>query len=147
MLRLEDLGELLDKHGHAARAKVAEFSIGPKFFAFNSGPAIIGVINLSADSWYRESVCLDAESAIRRGQVLAAQGAAIVDLGAESTLAPASRSDEALQKDKRLPVIRELHRAGLLASVDTYNAEGAKASLEDGAPVMNLTGVAGSHES
>ncbi len=146
MLRLEDLAELLDKHGPAAGAKVAEFSIGHKFFAFNSGPAIIGVINLSADSWYRESVCLDAESAIRRGQVLAAQGAAIVDLGAESTLAHAARSDEALQKDKLLPVIRELHRAGLLVSVETYNAEVAKASLEAGARVMNLTGVAGSEE-
>src|SRR5258706_6653539 len=146
MLRLEDLAELLDKHGPAAGAKVAEFSIGHKFFAFNSGPAIIGVINLSADSWYRESVCLDAESAIRRGQVLAAQGAAIVDLGSESTLAHAASSDEALQKDKLLPVIRELHRAGLLVSVETYNAEVAKASLEAGARVMNLTGVAGSEE-
>ena len=66
----------------------------------------MGVINLSPDSWYRESVCLTAESAVQRGHVLAAQGADIVDLGAESTLANAARADEARQNSKLLPVIR-----------------------------------------
>jgi dihydropteroate synthase len=146
MLRLEQLAELLDKHRTAAAAQVAEFSIAGRHFPFNTAPAIMGVINLSADSWYRESVCLDTESAVRRGHVLAAQGAAIVDIGAESTLAHASRSDEIFQKGKLLPVIRELHQSGILVSVETYNPEVARASLEAGARVMNLTGVAGSEE-
>lgn len=146
MLRLEHLAELLDKHGAAAKSRVAEFSIGNKFFSFNSTPAIMGVINLSSDSWYRESVCLDAASAIARGQVLAAQGAAIVDLGAESTLAHAARPNEALQKSKLLPVIRELTQSGVLVSVETYNTEVARTSLEAGSKVMNLTGVADCEE-
>ena len=87
MLSLEFLGELLEKNRSAARATVKEFSIAGRPFSFNSHPAIMGVINLSADSWYRESVCLSAESAIQRGKVLAQQGADIVDVGAESTLA------------------------------------------------------------
>lgn len=146
MLRLEHLAELLDKHGAAAQSKVAEFSIGNQFFAFNSAPAIMGVVNLSPDSWYRESVCLTAESAIARGHVLAAQGAAIIDLGAESTLAHAARSDEALQKSKLLPVVRELHQAGVLVSVETYIPEVARASLEAGARILNLTGIANGEE-
>ncbi len=62
MLGLEQLAELLEQNRAAAKARVKEFSIGGKHFAFNSRPAIMGVINLSADSWYRESVCLTAES-------------------------------------------------------------------------------------
>ena len=46
----------------------------------------MGVINLSADSWYRESVALHAADAIGRVDVLNAQGAQIIDVGAESTL-------------------------------------------------------------
>src|SRR5688572_7448529 len=95
VLTLEHLAELLAAHHDAAKARVADFAIGGKPFAFNHArPAIMGVINLSPDSWYRESVCLDATSAIQRGQVLAAQGAAIVDVGVESTLAHAARVDE-----------------------------------------------------
>ncbi len=106
MLNLEELAELLAKHRTAAQASVREFSLGGKHFAFNAQPAIMGVVNLSADSWYRESVCLSSASAIQRGQVLSAQGADIVDVGAESTLAHAARVDDDLQKSKLLPVIR-----------------------------------------
>ena len=49
------------------------------------------VVNLSRDSWYRESVVPSAAAAIRRGEVLAAQGAMVIDIGAESTLASAAR--------------------------------------------------------
>jgi hypothetical protein len=42
----------------AASARVREFSLGGKNFNFNLSPAIMGVVNLSADSWYRESVVL-----------------------------------------------------------------------------------------
>ena len=91
MLKLEQLAELLEKNRAAASARVKEFSIGGKQFAFNSRPAIMGVVNLSPDSWYRESVCLTAEAAVQRGRVLTAQGADIVDVGAESTLAHAAR--------------------------------------------------------
>ena len=80
MLSLEHLAGLLDSHRAAAGARVKEFSIGGQDFPFNSRPAIMGVVNLSADSWYRESVCLTAEAAIQRGKVLAAQGASIVYL-------------------------------------------------------------------
>lgn len=141
MLTLDHLARLADKHHEALRVGVREFSIGGHMFAFNASPAIMGVINLSPDSWYRESVCLSADSAIERGKVLAAQGAAIVDIGAESTLAHAARVDDEQQAGKLLPVIRGLHAAGILVSVETYQVSVARACLEAGAKVLNLTGT------
>ncbi len=146
MLTLEHLAELLDKHRVAASARVKEFSIGGRQFNFNSRPAIMGVINLSADSWYRESVCLTADSAIQRGQILAAQGADIVDIGAESTLAHAARVDEAEQNSKLLPVIKALRAANVLVSVETYQPAVTRACLEAGANILNLTGTDRSDE-
>ncbi len=141
MLTLDDIAALSAAHHESLGARVAEFDIGGRAFPFNSRGAIMGVVNLSADSWYRESVCLSTEAAVRRAQILAAQGADIIDLGAESTLAHAARADEKGQRSKLLPVIAELHRAGLLVSVETYEPGVARACLEAGAAVLNLTGT------
>jgi dihydropteroate synthase len=146
MLGLEQIAELLEGNRAAAAARVKEFSIGGKHFAFNSRPAIMGVINLSPDSWYRESVCLTAESAVRRGRVLREQGAEIIDVGAESTLAHAARVDEGAQNSKLLPVIRALRESGALVSVETYQPAVTRACLEAGANILNLTGADGTDE-
>jgi dihydropteroate synthase len=141
VLNLEQLAELLQNHRADAKAQVREFTIGGRPFAFNSQPAIMGVINLSPDSWYRESVCLTVESAVRRGQILHSQGADLVDLGAESTLAHAARVDESGQTGRMLPVIKALRQAGVLVSVESYQPAVAQACLEAGANVLNLTGT------
>jgi dihydropteroate synthase len=146
MLTLEYLAELLEQNRAAAGVKVREFSLGGRPLSFNLRPHLMGVINLSPDSWYRESVCLDAESAMARGRVLHAQGADLVDLGAESTLAHAARADEAMQNSKLLPVVRGLCAAGCLVSVETYQVPVARACLEAGAHVLNLTGTEHSDE-
>ena len=146
MLSLEQLAGLLAPNRAAASARVKEFPIGGKNFAFNSQPAIMGVVNLSADSWYRESVCLSAESAIQRGRVLAAQGADIIDIGAESTLTHAARADAAAQKSLLLPVIQGLRAEKIPVSVETYSPAVTRACLEAGANVLNLTGTEGSDE-
>jgi dihydropteroate synthase len=146
MLKLENLAELLEKNRAAATALVREFSIGGKKFNFNSQPAIMGVVNLSADSWYRESVCLSAETAVLRGKILKTQGADIIDLGAESTLAHAARTDDAAQKSKLIPVVKQLRAEKILVSVETYSPKVARAALEAGANILNLTGTAGSKE-
>ena len=146
MLTLEQLAGLLKQNRTAASARVKEFSIGGKKFNFNSQPAIMGVVNLSADSWYRESVCLSAAAAVQRGKVLTAQCAQIIDVGAESTLAHAARADETAQKSKLIPVIKKLRAEKILVSVETYSPAVTRASLEAGANVLNLTGTAGSKE-
>jgi dihydropteroate synthase len=146
MLTLEHLAGLLEKHRAAASARVKEFSIGGREFRFNSQAAVMGVVNLSADSWYRESVCLTTEAAIQRGKTLAAQGAVIIDVGAESTLAHAARVDDAMQNSKLLPVIRGLRAEKILVSAETYSPAVTKACLEAGANILNLTGTEASSE-
>ena len=144
MLTLEHLASLTT-HANAA-VPVKSFSVGDVCFDFATSPAIMGVINLSADSWYRESVCLTAETAIQRGKILAAQGAKIIDVGAESSLAHAARADDLAQQSKLIPVIQGLCAEKILVSVETYSPAVTKTCLGAGAKILNLTGTAGSAE-
>jgi dihydropteroate synthase len=142
MLDLATLAALHEAHRGDAALPVADFALGRHRFDFSAQPYLMGVVNLSPDSWYRESVALTTEAAVRRGRVLHEQGAAIIDLGAESTLEHAARIDGAVQQDRLIPVVRELARAGLCVSVETYHADVAATALRAGAQVLNLTGSA-----
>jgi dihydropteroate synthase len=146
MLTLEALSRLADPTDSSLKARVAEFAIGNKRFRFNTEPAVMGVVNLSTDSWYRESVCLSADAAIQRGKILAAQGADIIDVGAESTLTHAARVGGAAQKSQLIPVIKSLRAEQILVSVETYSPAVTRASLAAGANILNLTGTTGSRE-
>ncbi len=141
MLRLEHLAELADKHRDAMGARVATFEVAGRRFDFNERPEIMGVVNLSVDSWYRESVVSGTEAAVRRGVVLAAQGAAFIDIGAESTLLHAERVDAAGQNNRLVPVVRGLRESGVLVSVETYQPAVTRACFEAGANILNLTGT------
>jgi len=141
MLNLELLDRLLVAHREAYNFRVAEFDIGGKVLSFNTKPAVMGVINLSADSWYRESVCLSVEKALQRGKVLIDQGADIVDIGAESTILSSARIEESLQKSKLLPVIKELRSLNIPVSVESYSYEVICECLNAGANLINLTGT------
>jgi dihydropteroate synthase len=141
MLQLQDLAKLVAVHGQTPPPPVTDFALGGSEFEWAAGPAVMGVVNLSPDSWYRESVCLSTTAAIERGYVLFAQGAAIIDIGAESTLAHAERVDGANQNRRLIPVVEELAAGGVPVSVETYNAEVARACLEAGASLLNLTGT------
>jgi dihydropteroate synthase len=141
MLKLEDLSALCEEHRDVLQAKVREIELGGTIFDFNARSYVMGVINLSPDSWYRESVCLTTEQAIQRGKVLHAQGAGIVDIGAESTLAHAARAQGAWQASRLLPVIEGLRAAGVLVSVETYDLKVARECLAAGANVLNWTGT------
>jgi dihydropteroate synthase len=141
VLKIEDLAELCETHRATVDARVAEFEIDGRKFTFNSRPAVMGVINLSPDSWYRESVCLNTDQAIRRGKALHAQGADIVDIGAESTLAHAARAESAKQASRLLPVIEGLRAEGLVVSVEGYDPGLAERCLSNGARILNWTGT------
>jgi dihydropteroate synthase len=141
MLTLQHLAELAAAHAPLLNQQVREFELGGKNFDFNSSAHLMGVVNLSADSWYRESVVLNADAAIARGRVLAAQGASIIDVGAESSLAHAARVDASTQQSVLLPVVQELSAEGLLVSVETYHPTVTTACLKAGAKILNLTGT------
>ena len=140
MLHLQELAALAAEPPNTA-PPVKDFDLGDTAFEWASAPSIMGVVNLSPDSWYRESVCLSATAAIERGYILFAQGASIIDIGAESTLANAARIDGSTQKSLLLPVVEELAQGGVTVSVETYNRDVAAESLKAGAKVLNLTGT------
>jgi dihydropteroate synthase len=142
MLDLAALAALYEKHRQNAALPVVDFALGGHRFDFEAHTYLMGVVNLSADSWYRESVALTTEAAVRRGRVLHEQGAAIVDVGAESTLAHAERIAASAQESRLVPVVRELASAGVCVSVETYEPAVTTACLKAGAQVLNLTGTA-----
>ena len=146
MLDLATLSELLGKYREAAALPVADFALGPHRFDFSSQTYLMGVVNLSADSWYRESVVLNADAAIRRGHVLTEQGAAIIDVGAESTLAHAAQVADDAQSGALVPIVKELSAAGICVSVETYHPSVTTACLKAGAKILNLTGTVNCEE-
>ncbi|KRO63173.1 MAG: dihydropteroate synthase [Verrucomicrobia subdivision 6 bacterium BACL9 MAG-120924-bin69] len=141
MLSLESLTQLAQKHAEALPAQVAEFEIRGHRFHSASRPHLMGVINLSPDSWYRESVILNTDAALVRARRLRAEGADLVDLGAESSLHHAARVDPAQQIATLLPILKPLAQEGSLISIETYQPVVARRCLEAGAAVLNLTGT------
>ena len=79
MLDLPFLSELALKHASLLESKVAEFEVRGHSFSHWPDVAMMGVVNLSKDSWYRESVAMNVDAAIRRGKRLVAEGARGVD--------------------------------------------------------------------
>jgi dihydropteroate synthase len=142
MQLLNHLHAIAQQHQEVLNSRVEEFSLGSCRLSFNQTSAIMGVINLSADSWYRESVVLRPEKAIDRAMILAAQGAQIIDVGAESTLPHADLIEVEKQWQRLEPVIRTGSEKGLALSVETYHPAMAQRALEAGAQCINLTGQA-----
>jgi dihydropteroate synthase len=141
VLNLETLVEIANQNQGDLSSEVAEFTVSPGRIQIGKTPQLMGVINLSDDSWYRESICLDTESAINRGKALHGQGASIIDIGAESTLPEAQVLDAAAQLERILPVVEALASSSIAVSVETYDVEVARQCLKAGAAVINLTGA------
>src|ERR1700753_9988 len=98
---------------------------------------VMGVINVTPDSFSDGGAWLGAEAAIAHGLDLAAQGADIVDVGGESTRPGAQRISAGEEVRRVLPVITELAWAGLPVSVDTMRAAVAELGLHAGARLVN----------
>lgn len=97
----------------------------------------MGVVNVTDDSFSDGGLFLDRDRAVEHGLALVAEGAAIVDVGGESTRPGATRIDPAVEKSRVCPVIRELTAHGVTVSIDTMHAEVARAALENGAQIVN----------
>ena len=141
MLDFNIIAEILAHHGEDLKRPVRNFDLGGRHFDFNRRRALAGVINLSSDSWYSESICTTTEQAVARGMALAAAGAQLVDIGAESTLPEAARVSAESQIAQLAPVVKELAAAQVLVSVESYYPEVLEAAALAGARVFNLTGM------
>ena len=142
MITLADLAALQNAHGDDWAAPVAPVVLdGPRgSVVIGDGPVtLMGCVNLSRDSTYRESVATSPADAVRMGRIQVAQGAAIIDLGAESSNARAARVTVADQIATLVPAVKGLASEAIV-SVETYEPEVVRACLDAGAGILNMTG-------
>jgi dihydropteroate synthase len=100
-------------------------------------PVVMGVLNVTPDSFSDGGRWTDLEAAVEHGISLFRQGADIVDVGGESTRPGAERVDAATEAARVVPVIESLAAAGVPLSIDTTRAAVAEAALAAGAVAIN----------
>ena len=112
--------------------------IGNREFDTENGVYVMGILNVTPDSFSDGGRWLERDAALRQAAKMAAEGAAIIDIGGESTR-PGHRPVGAEEEAARvLPVIAAVKReTGLPVSVDTYRHETARLALEAGADMVN----------
>ena len=139
MITLADLARLHADVSDDLELPVTPVRVTDDVVVGDGAVTLMGVVNLSQDSTYRESVAPSHEAAVRSARTQVSQGAAIVDFGAEASHDGAERADAATQVDRLVPVVKDLAEE-MVVSVETYRPEVAEAVLGAGARVINLTG-------
>jgi dihydropteroate synthase len=100
-------------------------------------PLVMGILNVTPDSFSDGGRLIDAREAITCGLAMAADGADIIDVGGESTRPGAGPVPPDIEQNRVVPVIQSLAAAGLCVSVDTRNASTMTAALAAGARIVN----------
>jgi dihydropteroate synthase len=118
---------------------IFQWNIGARTIELGRRTLIMGVINVTPDSFSDGGMFIDAEKAVVRAEQLLEEGATIIDIGGESTRPGSEVVSEEEERRRVLPVIRDLkrRRADAVVSVDTYKASVARAAVELGAEVVN----------
>jgi len=105
---------------------------------FSNGCIVMGVLNVTPDSFSDGGKFFDTDKAIKHGLQMAADGAAIIDVGGESTRPGAEPISIEEQIKRVIPVIEALaNKINIPISIDTYNYEVTKAALNAGAAMLN----------
>ncbi len=105
---------------------------------FSSGCIVMGVLNVTPDSFSDGGEFFDIQKAVEHGLKMAADGAAIIDIGGESTRPGAEPVSTAQQIERVVPVIESLcQKIDIPISIDTYNVEVAEVALNAGAAIIN----------
>src|ERR1700687_5409511 len=119
---------------------IFQWNVGSRVLELGRRTLIMGVVNVTPDSFSDGGLYIDAEKAVVRAEQLLDDGATIIDVGGESTRPGASEPiSEEEERRRVLPVIRDLkrRRPDAVVSVDTYKARGARAAVELGGVVVN----------
>jgi dihydropteroate synthase len=98
---------------------------------------IMGILNVTPDSFADGGRHNDFESAVARGLEMIAEGVDIIDIGGESTRPGADRVSEREELERTIPVITELAKHGARMSIDTMRASTAEAAIKAGASIIN----------
>jgi dihydropteroate synthase len=114
------------------------FTIGGVEFDFGSRTHIMGILNVTPDSFSDGGHFSDTKTAVEHGLQMAEDGADIIDIGGESTRPGSEPVSEEQEMGRVVPVIERLaHHLRIPLSIDTYKARVAKAALESGASIVN----------
>jgi len=98
---------------------------------------VMGILNVTPDSFADGGKHNDFESAVARGLEMISEGVDIIDIGGESTRPGADRVSEEEEIARTIPVITELAKHGVKISIDTMRASTAKAAIDAGASIIN----------
>lgn len=100
---------------------------------------VMGILNATPDSFYKESRIEQLALSVQKAVEMVAAGAAILDIGGQSTRPGAELVSEAVEIERVVPVIEAIHAAlpQIPISIDTYHAVVAKAALDAGASIVN----------
>ncbi|CAB0709583.1 dihydropteroate synthase [Corynebacterium diphtheriae] len=99
--------------------------------------AVMGIVNVTEDSFSDGGCWLDVDAAIDHARDLVAAGADIIDVGGESTRPGATRVDPDVERSRVIPVIRALSEEGIATSIDTMRASVAAAAANAGVKLIN----------
>jgi dihydropteroate synthase len=115
-----------------------EFTARQHRWTFPRPSMVMGILNVTPDSFSDGGRFLDAGKAVARGEAMIAEGAELIDVGGESTRPGAAPVDEAEELRRVIPVVKALaSRTGAVISIDTRKAGVARAALDAGAGVVN----------
>ena len=98
---------------------------------------VMGILNVTPDSFADGGRYNDFESAIRRGNEMISEGVDIIDIGGESTKPGAERITLDEELNRVIPVVKELSQSGVRISIDTMRSEVAQRAVEAGASIIN----------
>ena len=100
-------------------------------------PLVMGIVNVTPDSFSNDRVDFDLESAVKRASILLSEGANILDVGGESTR-PGSKPLSSDEEWRRVePVLQELLKWNIPISIDTYHARNMERALDCGVDIVN----------
>ena len=134
--RLPDLGDEVRGTWANLTSPRAPLSLGQRTVRLDQ-PQVVGILNVTPDSFSDGGSFADAEAAIQAGHDMAAAGAAIVDVGGESTRPGAQTVWEGDETARVEPVVRRLAAGGVAVSIDSRKASVMEAALGAGATLVN----------
>ncbi|HEX2931682.1 MAG TPA: dihydropteroate synthase, partial [Candidatus Binatia bacterium] len=136
--KLTDLSVAMSPLSAAASAKKNVLRTRHGELVFARRTLIMGIINVTPDSFYDGGRRFDPAQAVADGVAMSASGADILDVGGESTRPGAQPVSEDEELARVLPVVRGLRKQiRLPISIDTYKAKVARAALDEGADIVN----------
>jgi dihydropteroate synthase len=130
-------------HADPALPRCASWRLRTRDLSFGKLPTLMGIINVTPDSFSDGGRLTTVEAAVQFGERLAVEGAAILDVGGESTRPYADPVPEAEELRRVIPVVQALaEKTGLPISIDTSKSAVAEEALQAGAEIINdVTGL------